>query len=232
MFLGSREHNPTRRLLACLGLFGGLGGALNAWLCYAKLPVPIPGGELFGGPSLQFHWSIIPGGALHGALLAAIPVGYAAVSSRMPRWVQWALVPVAGWLSGWLAWAAILWVGGFQDEGWRMLNPGAVARLITWPVAAAGHKTDAVWIPYLYFGLVGTVFSTLLLLARRAASRDAVIPILIGIASGVLGSLWWWIAWGRWYFSLLHGTIWGALVGYGLWRRGHPHQAAVDVVHH
>jgi hypothetical protein len=37
--------------------------------------------------------------------------------------------------------------------------------------------------------------------------------VLLASASGALGSLWWWIEWEFAYFSLIHGAIWGVLVG-------------------
>jgi len=43
--------------------------------------------------------------------------------------------------------------------------------------------------------------------------------LIVGTAAGVLGSLWFWIG-DQWYFSLLHGTVWGCLVGLALSKSG------------
>ena len=64
----------TARALGLVGLLGGSGGAINASLCYANLPVPV-GVRGWGNAPIEFIWSIIPAGALHGALLAMMAVG-------------------------------------------------------------------------------------------------------------------------------------------------------------
>jgi hypothetical protein len=95
---------------------------------------------------------------------------------------------------------------------------------IAWPFEAS-QASLVVLQPFQYFGIVGGVF-TALLLAGSARLADRSVAIGCGLASGILGSLWWWISWKRWWFALLHGAIWGACVGYALWRA--HRQAAVS----
>jgi hypothetical protein len=66
--------------------------------------------------------------------------------------------------------------------------------------------------PLQAFGLVALLYYAAL---HRLASRSSG-PLecaLLASASGFLGSLWWWIEIEAWYFSLIHGSIWGVLVG-------------------
>ena len=74
------------------------------------------------------------------------------------------------------------------------------------------------WSPLPYFGAVAGVLYLSLLLARSVASRWVL--ILAATAAGVSGSLWWWTEWGPWYFSLIHGAVWGTFVGFALSWRG------------
>ena len=56
-------------------------------------------------------------------------------------------------------------------------------------------------------------------LCRQLSQKHLSVHLLIGSLSGSLGSLSLWVelqSW--WYFSLIHGTIWGALVGFGVWK--------------
>jgi hypothetical protein len=94
----------------------------------------------------------------------------------------------------------------------------ATADSLVWPAEGQSDVVSILWAPLPYFGAVAGVFYSSLLLARSVTSRWVL--ILGATAAGVLGSLWWWIEWGPWYFSLLHGTVWGSLVGLALsWRR-------------
>ena len=202
----------TWRSLGLIGLLGGLGGAVNAWLCFAKLPAPIMSAVNIDGPSvMQFRWPIIPEGAAHGALLAIISVQAAAWFSHVPHVLRWLLLPVLGWIAGWISWMPIMLPGGIQDN----LN---ILQIVGWPLTMDYGRFSAFWIPYLYFGLVGLLHTMLLLLWRRRVAAGSLRFLLSGIASGVVGSLWWWISWGRWYFALIHGAMWGSLVGFGVWK--------------
>ena len=89
----------TLRGLGLIGLLGSVGGAINAWLCYANFPVPVGSGEKNG----NFSWHIIPAGAVHGALLAISTVALAAFLMRRNRFLRWTGIPIVGWFSGWLS---------------------------------------------------------------------------------------------------------------------------------
>lgn len=48
--------------------------------------------------------------------------------------------------------------------------------------------------------------------------------VSLAVVSGVVGSLSWWLA-SSWWTSVAHGSVWGALVGRGVWagqRRSTP----------
>lgn len=186
--------NAQRRLLA-VGLLGAVGGAVNGWLCWAKIPVAVSDTNLV----IDFRWLVIPGGAIHGAALAALSVGAAAALAR--RWLplRLAAAPVVGWVVGYLSWIPLArWAAGAT---W--------AESLLW---TSGRGLEQVWVPFAHFGLV----AGLLYLFLAAGVRRPALAFGAAVAAGVLGSLWWWIVWERWTFALLHGVVWGALVGAGL----------------
>ena len=69
-----------------------------------------------------------------------------------------------------------------------------------------------------YFGLVSLLYYAALTLGRQLRVSDLRTHQAVAGACGVLGSLWFWIDTKPWYLSLLHGAIWGACVGYGVWK--------------
>src|SRR5260370_15434671 len=81
--------------LFSIALLGAAGGAINASLCYAQFPVAAGG--------THFKWHIIPAGAAHGAILAAVTVACAwwllgkAVLARLLA------APFIGWIIGYLS---------------------------------------------------------------------------------------------------------------------------------
>lgn len=204
------------RSLSVIALLGGVGGGINAALCYFKWPVPImttsfPSG---GASPMEFHWSIILGGLGHGAVLAIVPVLLIGRAAKAQVWLRCAAVPVIGWLSGWWSWSAMNASFGIADSGMLAFVSSRFWKNIAWPFE--GSMSSAV--PFQYFGVVGACLAALLLIAGASRLAQRGTAIAIGMASGILGSLWWWIGWKPWWFSLLHGVVWGALVGYGLWR--------------
>jgi hypothetical protein len=70
--------------------------------------------------------------------------------------------------------------------------------------------------PLQYFGFVALLYysAVAMYLARQ---RSLMAHVTLAVAAGIAGSLWWWIVMGPWYFSVLHGAIWGTLVGVGAW---------------
>lgn len=181
------------RVAAC----GALGGATNAWLCYAEVPVAAAQNTTFG-------WHVIPAGAVHGSVLAFTAFGGARLlASRGLRLRLLVAAPLA-WVAGVASWIPLN--RSAFDEPWL--------KSLTWPFHD-GWGT-ALLAPFQYFGFVAGLYY-LSLVIRVTQGRSLAAHVLTAGASGTLGSLWWWIAMESWYFSPLHGTIWGAFVGAGAW---------------
>ncbi len=199
--------SPARRL-GIVGLLGALGGAINAWLCYAKLPAPV------GTSLVAFSWHVIPAGAVHGALLAMIPVAFAQGLRRRGWPLRWAAVPVIGWLCGWLPFIPI----NMSLDASSPLRAGvpSLMQALFWPFRS--EPAEALVGLWQFFGAVGMLYYAGLNLFGVLAKPGVRPHLALAIASGVLGSFWWWKEMAPWYFSVLHGTIWGALVGYGVWK--------------
>lgn len=184
--------------LVRIGLLGAVGGAVNAWLCYAQIPEPVR------TRGATFEWHVIPAGGAHGAVLAILAVASAALLTTRPIYQRVLAAPVVGWLSGYLSWVP-LHVSVFGET---------VRHAITWP-SQQQSGLELLYVPFIYFGLAAVVFC--LLSTRKVLSSDRIAThLVVGILGGVIGSLLWWISWQPWYFSPIHGTIWGVLVGYGL----------------
>jgi hypothetical protein len=181
---------------------GALAGGVNATLCYLRLPVPIE------ESAVNLHWHVIPAGCAHGALLALVAVAASEFARRRRTALIWCAVPFVAWLGGYLAWIPLdLSVSG-----------RSAAESLAWPAEGGSQVISILWTPLPYFGAVAGLLYLSLLLARSLTSRW--VFILAATAAGTLGSLWWWIEWGPWYFSLIHGTVWGSFVGLALsWRR-------------
>lgn len=175
-------------------IFAGCGGALNAFLCYSRFPVAIPGSEDV------FKWHIIPAGALHGALIVVITLSTVHLFNRQRAWVHWLGAPTTGYLSGLISWIPL---NASLDVSWSLYT----------------DLSDLLWWPLVYFGLVGLLLYVGLVFLKRLSTMQALPYIVVGVLSGTIGSLWWWIQWKPWYFSILHGAIWGTCVGVGLWQR-------------
>ena len=175
-------------------VLGGIGGAINASLCYLKIPTSVPNSEGV------FKWHLIPAGACHGALLALVTLAMASLLYERRPLAQWLGLPIAGYLSGLASWLPL---GVSLNFGWSPYREWSLKTL---------------WWPYAYFGLVGVGYYFCLVLLKRLTDVRLFLHIGIGILSGILGSLWWWIGWKPWYFSAIQGSIWGTCVGFGLWR--------------
>jgi hypothetical protein len=180
-----------------VALCGALAGATNAWLCYARLPEPVGGNP-------GFEWHLIPAGAVHGGLLAVAAFGLGRRMAKRSLALRLSAAPVLAWVAGVVSFIP-LDLSAF-GESW--------SRSLTWPF----HEgwAGALVVPCMYFGLVaGAYYLSLALFCRSGGSLR--VHVLCACAGGILGSLWWWISSEPWYFSLLHGAIWGALVGTGAW---------------
>lgn len=205
----STRATLSSQALGRIALLGGVGGAINAWLCYAKLP----GCSV---PEMDFIWAILPAGALHGGLLAVIPVWAAWLLREQRMRPRLAALPLAGWVSGWIPYIPISFYVGlyfapdFGGGGWydKLLKA-------FWPFRM---DVESLWMPWQSFGFVGAAYYLLLNLCRGLTSRSLFRHLLMGILSGALGSLWWWSTFKPWYLSVVHGAIWGSLVGFGVWK--------------
>ena len=208
----------TWRGVGLIGLMGGLGGAINAALCYFKLPVSIPMDVTPPSQAIDFPWHVVPAGALHGALLACGSVGCAQLVWNQRLKLKLVGLLLVTWMVGWVSFIPIR-LSVFREN---------VHDAITWPLASGlAHVLDVVRGPVTSFGLVAGLYYLLLALCRQLTARSLQRHVLLGALSGVAGSCYWWASFGRWYFSLMHGTIWGALVGYGVWRaQQQTHQRA------
>ena len=94
------------------------------------------------------------------------------------------------------------------------LSASGVLDALAWP----SHWDNGLWQPFVYFGFVGSLYYGFLSLCRQLSQKRLSVHLLMGSLSGSLGSLLLWVEREPWYFSLIHGTIWGALVGWGVWR--------------
>jgi hypothetical protein len=196
--------------LARIALLGALGGALNASLCYFGWPVPAAGDVAFS------PW-IIAAGAAHGALLATGIVSGEALLRARALPARLALIPLGGWIIGWLSFIPIHLEIFFQPvTGIPFLVSDAPVGLTgqelfkaLWPFEVA---VETLWIPFMNFGAVAVAYWVLRLFAPRAGAPRWRAPLL-WMGAGALGSLWWWTSYEPWWFSLLHGAIWGGCVG-------------------
>ena len=184
-----------------IAVAGGLGGGVNATLCYLGLPVPIQ------DTAVHLHWHVIPAGCAHGALLALVAAAAFHFAERLGAAVQWGGALVVAWFGGYLAWIPL-------DLSTSVRDP---VQSLVWPAGGGSSIWSMLWIPVGYFGVVAGLLYASLLVARRSADRRWM--FLGAIVAGTLGSLWWWISWGPWYFSILHGSIWGSLVGLALTKK-------------
>lgn len=194
-----RNRSANLRVGAC----GVVAGAINAWLCYARVP------ETVGG-SPDFAWHLIPAGAIHGGALAMFAFGLARLFSRRSLGLRLAAAPFLAWLAGFASWIPLN--RSAFDQPWLTS--------LTWPFHSRWY--DALLGPLTSFGLVALVYylSLALFCAKR---RSLATHVLCASAGGILGSLWWWIEFEPWYFSLLHGAIWGVFVGAGAWSACRSH---------
>lgn len=177
-------------------VFGGVGGAINAALAFVRLPVPVG--------DVTFEWHVILAGAAHGAILAGTAAASAFALQAQALPLRWIAAPVVGWLAGWLSWVPM---------HLSIVDMGLMAAL-RWPFVDSFG--DVLISPLRSFGLVSALlYGGLNLSVWPLSSRG--VCVIMGITSGVLGSLWFWASVGPWYLALLHGGIWGGLVGRGLY---------------
>ncbi len=180
-----------------VGLCGALGGATNAWLCFARIPAAVKDDP-------HFAWHVVPAGALHGGFLAGIAFSLGiALSTRSLRARLIAALPLA-WVAGFVSWIPLN--RSAFDEPWL--------KSLTWPLHD-GWGASMLG-PLQYFGFVA-LFYYAAVTFYLVRARSLILHMAFASVAGILGSLWWWSAMEPWYFSVLHGAIWGTFVGIGAW---------------
>ncbi len=177
-------------LLWRTGLLGGFAGALNAAHCWATLP------------DCKFSWHIVPAGAVHGALLALIAALFSALFYERTLAARLAVLPLMGWLAGCVSFGPLN-----LSLGWH------------WDMYAFWKKPGEAYWPFQAFGLVATAAFLGWAVFKLLRARRLLAQLLATIFAGMAGSLWWWLSMEshHWYYSLLHGTVWGSAVGLGVW---------------
>jgi hypothetical protein len=179
-----------------VGACGAAAGAINAGFCYA-IAKPLP-----------FAWHIIPAGAVHGGLLAISAFGMSRLFLKKNLGTRILAAPLVAWIGGYLSWISLslsLTAFPLLREPWT--------HSLFWPFFE--HWEGMLVKPAFSFGLVASLYYLFLVL--YCGKKRGLGPHLIGaVVSGILGSLSFWIGFG-WYFSPIHGAIWGILVGIGAW---------------
>lgn len=181
---------------------GALGGAINAGPLYAGIAL------LYG--QRDFEWSYIPAGACHGGLLALVAARCAVALRNRHVALRVAAAPCVGWLSGYLSFIP------FYAVEWRHPPTGDLILMwVQWPWGGlAGPPSYA---PLRAFGTVGMLLYLWIVLGSFRASGLRR-QIAAAVVAGVVGSAWWWFSWEPWFLCMVHGPVWGVLVGLGLWR--------------
>jgi hypothetical protein len=197
---GTLEVESELTRLARVAFSGGLAGTANAWLCYVGIPIPVD-------PHVGFKWHVIPAGAAHGALLATFAFGAATLVRAWPLPKRLAAALPLGWLTGYASWLPL---NRSLDPSWN----ASWSTTLLWPFAQPDPWMQALWVPFVYFGLVAVLYY-LWLTIRGWKAGPLWASVASSCAAGTLGSLWFWIIFGRWYFSVIHGVLWGVLVGVG-----------------
>jgi hypothetical protein len=120
----------------------------------------------------------------------------------------------------------LAWIAGFASwiPLYRSVFDAPWPESLAWPFL--GGWDTVLLCPLAFFGLVALVHYLALTLFC-AKPRNLATHLLCASAGGVLGSLWWWISFEPWYFSLLHGAIWGACVGTGAWSASRGWRAGI-----
>ena len=179
-----------------------------------------------GGSFADYPWFVIIGGASHGALLAFLSLWFAVRLWNGHQLTRWFGLVMTGWVSG-FAWMPLIATGGVQSDApaFGVLNTidsilEPIRTMVGWPLVLFSILVT-VLVPE-FRGSVGALYYFLLNIYHQLTARTLTRHLLMGVLSGCLGaSLWWRLDWNwapPWYTSLLHGTIWGSLVGLSVWK--------------
>ena len=182
-----------RILIPTLG--GALGGAINAYLCYAKIPVDVA----------AFKWHIVPAGACHGAILILFSLLLSRYFYSKDIIFRCIGLFLTGYLAGGTSWSAI-----------RTSIDEKITIETLWWIDREGFM-DAILEPFQTFGFVAVGLYIYLVVLRQMNHLRWELHMIGCVISAIAGSVWFWANCGFWYLSFLHGIIWGCLVGYTIW---------------
>lgn len=194
--MNASRANAFGRVLPVL--LGSAGGFFNALLLWLRIP------ERVG----DFEPVILLCGALHGGVLAACGLAGAGLALRherlrVPVWIA------TGYAAGWISWI----------PAHRLILDKPLVEALFWPFTG-DVIWEAVWRPFQYFGLVGLFLAAALTVASATLRRSPLGLRALGVASGIVGSLWFWCMFEgharMGYVAAIHGVIWGMFVGAGL----------------
>ena len=174
-----------------VSLFGGIGGAINALICFLY-------------QRDIFYWHILPAGFVHGAILTFIPLAiYLRVcDSRLHTLIG---LIVCGWIAGYLSWIPIY--SSLENN----FSFQFVSRQLSWPFNA-----NWIWDPFFFFGSVSTIFYAGAYLPNIQRGNPRAIQMGWACISGVCGSAFYWAHQGNPFAGMIHGIIWGLSVGFGM----------------
>ena len=190
-----------------IGLFGGIGGFINMSLSYFKFT---PTSLLGIYPSEEYDLWLLLGGFIHGFTLAFVAIFFSALFFNKSSWARIFVWPFVGWFSGWVSMIPV-----FMDHiDGSFSQKLLVAAQFPWGLSKT--PWDFILGPFWTFG--GVAFLLFGGLSFFWAFRsEKIFPLLLTTAlSGILGSIFIFSWQLDWYISLIHGTIWGLLVGFGL----------------
>ncbi len=223
--------------LLLIGLLGGLGGGINATLCFFNIP---PEGEA----NRDFYWQVIPAGAIHGFLLSAMTIWFVCFLYDQRLFFRWIGMVLSAWIIGWISFMPIdLYMSFDTNHGWPSVYISDIYFLkenlfknLLWPFYTNDHLAIGIISPFFYFGFVGLIYYLVLNICRQLNSKSLFLQLVWGCLSGVLGSFFWWMIWKSAFLCLIHGTIWGLLVGTGVYwaaskmPRGHQEFQKIAVI--
>ncbi len=175
-----------------VSFFGGLGGLINAlWSYLAFIKDDI------------LQWHILIAGLFHGALIAFFVFFYQQLFIRKKIILKYMNALPFSWIAGYISYfplALSISPSNFLSDVYLTFS----LEYLYWPLQS--------------FGLVVGVFAILALIFDKKLVTHRIILIPVGIVSGILGSLWFWLSINKsfWHFSVFHGSIWGILTGLGL----------------
>lgn len=181
------------QFLLILLLVGGVAGTINSLWCYYDILISNEIESLF-------EWYIVPAGFVHGSIVS-LSIGVYLLFLKNLKFILKILCTLfLAWFVGYLCFNVIICgVNGDVNLSFSF-----------------EMSTELFSIPFISFGLVLIAFALLDSCKDKFISSDSTKVLLSTIISGIIGSLWWWIAYGNWHLSVLHGCIWGLLIGFTL----------------